>query len=146
MSNEENKKLIKEINQEIETKKLDELKVAIRAYKQEQLEVRERLSTEKEKIEEKLRVVKLNLENLDRGNFEAIEERIKKVESARQIDPLRQVEKIIEIWHEHWPQPLPASPITWLANNGSTLSGFPADWITNATSGVFKVGDKNLIF
>jgi hypothetical protein len=83
MSLNENKKIVEEINDELENKKREELKLQVRAYKQSQLEEQERLKAEKEKIEEKLRIIKLNLENLDKGNFQAIEERMRKSEQAR---------------------------------------------------------------
>ena len=77
------KDLIKEINKEIDEKKLEERKNYVRAYKQEQLEAQEQWKAKKEEAEDKLRIIKLNLENLDKGNFEAIDERIRKSEQAR---------------------------------------------------------------
>lgn len=133
----ENKKLVQEINDEFENKKREELKIQVRAYKQSQLEEQERLKSEKEKIEEKLRIIKLNLENLDKGNFEAIEERIKKSEMARQVDPVKQVEKITAIWNEHWPiwQRQVWPHITW-TDTESFLG----------TTGTFQVGNKTFYF
>lgn len=81
----QNEKIIKQINEELENQKLEKLKQEVKAYKLEQLNLQEKLKEEKEKIEEKLRIVKLNLENLDNGKFDAIEERIKKSETAKQL-------------------------------------------------------------
>ncbi len=119
----QNEQIIKEVNREIDEVKLTELKKEIRAYKLGQLEEQERLKAEKEKIEEKLRIIKLNLENLDKGNFEAIEERMRKSEQARQVDPLKQIEKIVEKWCPLFPT-LPVYPpnpwITWWTNDASS--------------------------
>lgn len=79
------KKAYQEIDKEMNNDKLELFKKEVKAYKLEQLEAQERLKSEKEKIEEKLRIVKLNLDNLDAGKFEAIEERMRKSEMARQL-------------------------------------------------------------
>ncbi len=73
----------KEVDNEIDNNKLELFKQEVKAYKLEQLNKQEELKSSKEKIEEKLRIVKLNLDNLDKGNFEAIEERMKRSENAR---------------------------------------------------------------
>jgi hypothetical protein len=82
------KEIIKEVSQEITDKKLEERKNYVRAYKQEQLELQEKWKMEKEKAEETLRIIKLNLENLEKGNFVAIDERIRKSEQARGLSIL----------------------------------------------------------
>lgn len=105
-----NEQIIKEINREIDEQKLNKLKEQVKAYKLEQLELQEKYKAEKEKVEEKLRIIKLNLENLDRGNFEAIEERMKKSELAKATDTEKRIEKMIEIWREYHPY---FQPIVW---------------------------------
>jgi len=120
---------------EISDTKLSSLKENIKAYKLEQLTEQEKWKTKKEEIEEKLRIIKLNLENLDKGNFEAIEERMKKSEVAKMIDTEKRVEKVIQIWREMWPVP--------------TYPRYPEPFITwcgDATSGTFPVGKKIYYF
>lgn len=75
----------KEIDNEINNERLSKFKEELKNYKLEQLKWQEQLKEQKEHIEDKLRIVKLNLENLDKGNFDAIEERIRKSQEARQL-------------------------------------------------------------
>jgi hypothetical protein len=96
------KDLIKEINKEIDDKKLEERKNYVRAYKQEQLEAQEQWKAKKEEAEDKLRIIKLNLENLDKGNFEAIDERIKKSEQARGLSFIWDGTCVNSTWNPNW--------------------------------------------
>jgi hypothetical protein len=148
MSTEQNKQIIKEINKEITEAELTELKTQVRAYKQSQLEQDEQLKREIAEREEKRRIIKLNLANLDKGNFEAIEERIQKSKMARQVDPIRQVEKIIEIWHEHFPRQYwhPWRTGTYLGMTQNSISG-TNPLVDNMLSGfTFANGDKTFTF
>lgn len=97
----EYKKAYQEVNKEIDNAKIEQFKKEVRAYKQEQLEQQERLKNEKEKIEEKLRIVKLNLENLDNGKFEAIEERMRKSDLAKQLSTFTWI-NVPSIWDTNW--------------------------------------------
>ena len=85
MTQNEYKQAYKEVNQEIDDQKIKLFKEQVRAYKQEQLELQEKWKKNKEDAEENLRIIKLNLENLDSGKFDAIEERMQKSQKARQL-------------------------------------------------------------
>lgn len=91
----------KEIDNEINNEKLNKFKEELKRYKLEQLERQEWLKEQKEKIEDRLRIVKLNLENLDKGNFDAIEERIQRSEEARQLSTINW-SWIPSIFNEAW--------------------------------------------
>jgi hypothetical protein len=85
---EQNKKIINEVNQEINNQEFAKLKEEVKKYKLEMLNKQEELKEQKEKIEEQLRIVKLNLDNLEKGNFDAIKERIEKSNVAKMVTPI----------------------------------------------------------
>lgn len=128
-----NEQIIKEVNKELDQEKLEELKKQVRAYKLEQLELQEKYKAEKEKVEEKLRIVKLNLENLDKGDFSAIEDRMKKSEIAKTTDIEKRIEKVIEIWKGWFPiQPFVIPTYPQLNNPWIT-------WYDSVTNGTFNL-------
>lgn len=100
----EYKKAYQEVNKEIDGNKLEQFKKEVKAYKLEQLELQEKFKKEKENIEDKLRIVKLNLDNLDNGKFDAIEERMEKSELARQLSTFLPVleNSFITNWNSTW--------------------------------------------
>ena len=108
----------KEVNQEIASKDIELFKKCLRDYKQEQLEQQEKWKNVKEDAEERLRIIKLNLENLDNGNFKSIEERMDKSKKARSLSL---------VWNSF---PM-FEPITW--NN-------------NWTTGTYTVNGKTFYF
>jgi hypothetical protein len=125
MSTEQNKQIIKEINKEITEAELTELKTQVRAYKQSQLEQDEQLKREIAEREEKRRIIKLNLANLDKGDFSAIEERMRKSKVAQELSL---------IWGN-------------LHDSTVNLTGF---FNPNWTTGTFQIktpfGNKNFYF
>lgn len=107
-------KAYQEVNKELENAKIEQFKKELKQYTQEQLDSEERLKADKEKIEEKLRIIKLNLDNLKNGKFEAIEERMKKSEVARQLSNVN-FSFIPSLWNDSF---LNGTYITW---NGKTF-------------------------
>lgn len=80
MTQQQNKKIVDDVNKELEQGKLEKIKREVRVYKQEQLEQQEFWKSKKEEAEENLRKIKLNIENLDSGDLAAIDERMRKTE------------------------------------------------------------------
>lgn len=76
-----NKEAYKQAEKELLENKVKEIK----GYILETLEKIEQKKKEKEKIEEELRILKLDLEDMRNGNFEKIEERKRKSPLARNI-------------------------------------------------------------
>ena len=76
-----NKEAFKKAEQELLDKKVNEVK----GYILETLEKIEQKKKDKEKIEEELRILKLDLEDFRNGKFDKIEERINKSKLARQV-------------------------------------------------------------
>ncbi len=81
----EYKQAYQEVNDEFQQQKIEKFKVELKKYKLEQLQFQENFKQQKQDIEEKLRIIKLNLDNLDKGDFKAIEERMKKSEKAKDL-------------------------------------------------------------
>lgn len=95
------KKAYSEVDKELSSEKIELFKKEVKDYKLEQLEAQEQLKKKKEEIEDKLRIIKLNLENLDNGKFEAIEERMKKSQIARELTK-HTFTTIPGVWHDDW--------------------------------------------
>lgn len=81
MSEDVNKEAYKQALEELKKKKVEEVK----GFILETLEKIEKKKADKEKIEEELRVLKLDLEDLQKGNFSKIEERLEKSKLARSV-------------------------------------------------------------
>jgi hypothetical protein len=74
-----------EVDKQINQEEIELFKKEARAFKQEQLEKQEKWKSVKEDAEENLRIIKLNLDNLDNGKFDAIKERMEKSKKAREM-------------------------------------------------------------
>jgi predicted nuclease with TOPRIM domain len=85
MTQEIHKEAFKQAEKELLESRIKEIK----GYILETLEKIESKKKEKERIEEELRVLKLDLEDLRNGKFDKIEERIKKSELARNTTAIR---------------------------------------------------------
>jgi hypothetical protein len=113
-----NKKALELAEQELLNQRIEEIK----GYMTKTLQGIESKKKEKEKIEEELRVLKLDLEDLRNGKFDKIEERIQKSPIARNLS--------LRIYGG-------------LARPFSVMPQLPfiGDW-TNLTSGTFNVNGK----
>jgi len=110
-------------NEELKKQKeLERVRDVIKDYKLDQLQRRENLKKQKEKIEEEIRAINLNLENLDKGNFEAIKDIIDKSEVAKKITPDWFLSSIPDFFF-----------------NGTSTSTFNPQWV----KGVYKVFDEH---
>lgn len=86
-----NKEAYKQAEKELLEKRVNEVK----GFILETLEKIEHKKSEKAKIEEELRVLKLDIEDMKNGKFDKIEERIEKSRIARNVS--------IFIPHLNWP-------------------------------------------
>lgn len=103
-----NKEAFKEAEKELLEKKVKEVK----GYILETLERIEDKKKDKAKIEEELRILKLDLEDLREGKFERIKERIDKSKVAKEVTV-----------YIHYPvitYPLKESGFRWLDNTAGT--------------------------
>jgi hypothetical protein len=130
---------IKDVNKEAfkqAEKELLELQVEkVKGFILETLKKMEVKKKEKEKIDEELRILKMDIEDLRNGRFDKIEERIEKSKVARGVS---------------------VNPFTINGQNGQQLGvttvGYSMtstanclNW-QNATSGTYQLGDKIIYF
>ncbi|PJB52884.1 MAG: hypothetical protein CO099_10180 [Bdellovibrio sp. CG_4_9_14_3_um_filter_39_7] len=113
----EYKDALLQVEQEQKDKQLEELK----GYFRKTLEAIENKKAEKERIEEELRVLKLDLEDLKEGKFKKIEERQNEAPTAKRVS-------VIHFERTFWPQPHPSQFPWWNDWYGGT-------WTVNSTSG-----------
>jgi hypothetical protein len=85
MSEEKIKDINKEAYKQAEKELLEGQVKKVKGYILETLQKLEDKKQEKEKVEEQIRILKLDLEDLRNGRFEKIEERIEKSKVARGI-------------------------------------------------------------
>lgn len=124
------KDLNKEAYKLAEKEMLEKKVTQVKGYILETLERIEETKKKKERIEEELRVLKLDLEDLRNGNFEKIEERIQKSPIAKQISV-------------H----IPSVFNSVMTNAGWT--GTNQSWITdwnNLTGGTYTTSNKTFYF
>lgn len=106
----------KQVNKELADEESKKIKEAVKAYKTEQLTNQEYWKKRKVEAEENLRIIKLNLDNLDKGKFEAIKERIEKSEKAKGLTRGR-------LWTQNWTIPLDAWDVEWTLGTFRTPDG-----------------------
>lgn len=112
---------------------LDRKVTEVKGYILETLEKMEAKKRDKELIEEELRILKLDLEDLRKGNFDKIEERKEKSKVARNIS--------VMINHD------PGCGLqSWSSLNYSSVgSNLGGDWKTY-TAGTYKLGNGTVFY
>lgn len=85
MSDKEEKKLYREAFEEVEKEILDEKIKEVKGYIHETLQKIEEKKQEKEKVEEELRILKLDLEDLRNGKFDKMIERQSKSQASKRV-------------------------------------------------------------
>lgn len=135
MSNQQ-KELIKEAFRQIE-EGIDQEKLAIiKEFILKTLKKTDEKKKEKEKIEEELRILKEDLDNLRNGNLDNIEERLSKSPTAREVSQV----DINIIMNNFLKQKLANN---YYDNVTVTHTGYttPTQWV-NATAGTYNTGYK----
>lgn len=128
MSENINKKAYEQAEKELLESKVEKVK----GYILHTLKKIEEKKMQKERIEEELRILRLDLDDLRNGRFEKIEERIEKSKIARQVSVPNLETLAMNL----------ISDCTRL--NSSFTSGMP-NW-TTLTSGTYNTGTKIIYF
>lgn len=143
------KEINKQAYEQAQKEMLENRVKEIKGYILETLEKIEEKKKVKERVEEELRILKLDLEDLRNGKFDKIEERLIKSKKARDVSVIQEVH-----FYSASPNFTTISPYTYSSSSSGScsssmtlnnLANCSTDWL-NLTAGTYPTADGKIFY